>query len=635
MSLDQFWLSNFAPIAGLCFLFLLNLRNQLLDARSRYIFYAVLTVEAFELLVANVEVWLSDLTYHTLWRDICSATGYIARPLILMLLVLMLAPKERTKLQNRLLFTPMIVDVIAAFSVFFTDIVYSYTPDNIFVRGPLGTLPILIVLIYLVMLASVVRQNALHPYFDFGLTLLIVIYMAVSMGAETFFNIPNIGRTAMVFSTMFYFYLYQTSVLRRTMQAERENVTLKQALAETRQARIELLAAKQEAERANAAKSNFLSRMSHDIRTPLNGIIGLLEINRTHADDIELIRENQEKMHIAANHLLSLINEVLQMSKLEDDEIELLHVPSDLMDVSSTIVTMIKPRAELEGQTLLLNKLEIPVRYVYTSPLHLRQVFLNIYGNCVKYNKPNGSITTSTECLEHDEQHVIYRWTIQDTGIGMTPEFVEHIFEPFVRESDAPGARQTSPGTGLGMAIAKKIVDRMGGTIEVSSVLGEGSTFVITIPFDVAEAPAGDATNDMVASVEGLTILLAEDNDLNTEIARTLLEDQGAQVTCVADGAAALEAFQTSEPGGFDAILMDIMMPVMDGFEATSAIRHSGHPDALDVPIIAMTANAFAEDEQKCLEAGMNAHLAKPINVTTVVNTISRCVDARENGCRS
>ena len=391
-----------------------------------------------------------------------------------------------------------------------------------------------------------------------------------------------------------------------------------------------LIAAKQEAERANNAKTDFLLRMSHDIRTPLNGIIGLLKINKTHADDTELVRANQEKMSIAANHLLSLINDVLQMSKLDDDAIELAHEPCDLNEVSRTISTMLTAKVEQEGQTMKIGEMDLPVRYVLTSPLHLRQIFLNIYSNCVKYNKPGGSVTTSVECLRNDGEHVEYRWTISDTGIGMSPEFLERIFEPFVQEN-APAARTSYQGTGLGMSIVKKLVDKMGGTIEVSSVEGSGSTFVVTIPFEVADAPQAESAQpeDGTGSIKGLRLLLAEDNELNTEVAKTLLEDQGATVLTARDGAQALKAFQESPVGSIDAILMDVMMPTMNGIESAHAIRACSRPDAASIPIIAMTANAFVEDEQRCLAAGMNAHLPKPIDIAQVVSVVSRCVGER------
>ncbi len=607
MELDQFWLTNLAPAFGLCFLFLLNNRNQVLDERSRRLFYAVIFTEALELLAGDLEVWLSTLDHYVIWRGVCSGIGYFARPFILMLLVLMMAPKKRTPLQNFLLYTPNAINFVLSFSVLFCNIAYYYDDANIFHRGPLGYLPMVAVGIYMLILVCVVRQKVLARYFDFGLMLLIVVYIGVSLIAETVYDVENIGRTAIVYGTLFYLYLFQMARLKQAVQAERE------------------------ADRANSAKSNFLSRMSHDIRTPLNGIIGLLEINKAHADDIELVRENQDKMRVAADHLLSLINDVLEMSKLEDDEIELVFEPCDLMENSRTISSIMQTKISLEGQTHKLGKLDIPVRYVYASPLHLRQIFLNIYSNCIKYNKPGGSITTSTECLSHNSKRVVYRWTISDTGIGMSPEYLTRIFEPFTQEDDRTAPRTSYQGTGLGMSIVKKLVDRMDGTIEVSSVKGEGTTFVVTIPFDVAPAPEASQLEQKVeASIDGLTILLVEDNELNTEIAKTLMEDQGAMVLTAANGKAAVEAFEGSEPGSIDAILMDMMMPVMNGLDATQAIRRLERADAANVPIIATTANAFAEDAQKCLDAGMNSHLPKPIDITKLIQTVSACVAERK-----
>ncbi len=620
MADDPLMLSNLAPVFGLCFLFLLNFRNRVLDDQSRRLFYFILMSEALELLVANVESMLSDLPFCTPERMLCSAFGYIVRPLILMLFIFMLASKRRTRLQSALLYGPMAICVVASFSVFFTDIVYSYTADNHFVRGPLGTLPIAIVCVYMIILIVVVRQKTLRPYFDFGLAVFIVVYMAASMGIETFLDVSNVGRTAMVYSTMFYFYLFQTGVLRRTLEAEAGERARNEALS----------LAKREADRANAAKSSFLSRMSHDIRTPLNGIIGLLEINKAHADDIELVRANQEKMHVAADHLLELINDVLEMSKLEDEEIELAHEPCDLYDTSTTVSSIIQTKIAEEGQTFIMNGFDFPVRYVYTSPLHLRQVFLNIYSNCIKYNKDHGTITTTMECLRNAPDLVTYRWTISDTGIGMSPEYLEHIFEPFTQEGDTVGARTNYKGTGLGMAIVKKIVDRMGGTIEVTSTKGEGTTFVLTISFEVA-APIEEADEAVVnAEIRGARVLVAEDNELNAEIVQTLLEDRGAHVKIARDGCEVVQMFTDAAPKTYDVVLMDIMMPNMSGIEATSAIRRSNHADALSIPIIAMTANAFAEDAQRCLDAGMNAHLAKPIDLEELTRTIARCTEERK-----
>ena len=389
----------------------------------------------------------------------------------------------------------------------------------------------------------------------------------------------------------------------------------------------QLSVAVQEADRANAAKTSFLSRMSHDIRTPLNGIIGLLEIDAAHPDDRELVDSNREKMRVSANHLLSLLNDVLQMSKLESGEIVLGHEPIDLNRLSAEVMTIISQRAAESGITLENDKHSEPVStpWVYGSPLHLRQIFLNIYTNCIKYNKLGGSITTLFQCVEKDEKTVTYRWTISDTGIGMSKEFLGRIFDPFTQEKT--DARSIYQGTGLGMAIVRGLVEQMHGSIEVGSTLGVGSTFTITIPFEIAESvevkPA--RRNDVEqADIHGLCLMLAEDNDLNAEIARMLLEDAGVIVTVVGDGQQAVSLFREEPAGTFDVILMDVMMPVMDGLTATKTIRALDRPDARTIPIIAMTANAFEEDAKKCLAAGMNAHLAKPLDIGKLIATIAQ-----------
>lgn len=386
---------------------------------------------------------------------------------------------------------------------------------------------------------------------------------------------------------------------------------------------LELREAVFQAQKANAAKSSFLSRMSHDIRTPLNGIIGLIKINETHMDDRELVKTNQDKMLVSADHLLSLINDVLQMSKLEDENIEISHEPIDLDEISREVGTIISGRTAEAGIAFEIGKQELPVSYVYGSPLHIRQIFLNIYGNCIKYNKPHGKVTTTLKCLGEKNGIVTYRWTISDTGIGMSEEFLKHIFEPFVQEHS--DARTVYSGTGLGMSIVKKIIDRMNGTIVVTSKEGEGSTFVITLPFEIAEKPEEiPAEMDGEVNIAGLHLLLAEDNELNAEIARTLLEDEGAITTIVNDGQQAVDIFSRNKPGTFDAILMDIMMPEMDGLSATKAIRALDREDAGTIPIIAMTANAFDEDEKKCMEAGMNAHLVKPLDIQKMREAVCR-----------
>lgn len=395
-------------------------------------------------------------------------------------------------------------------------------------------------------------------------------------------------------------------------------------VAEEKKRQRQLEKALQTARRANRSKTDFLRRMSHDIRTPLNGIIGLLEIDEAHFDNIDLIRSNHEKMMISANHLLSLVNDVLQMSKMEDGSIELARESIDLLYLTKDIVTIVVDRALEAGirWNYERGKTVISYRYIYGSPVHLRQIFLNIYSNCIKYNRHGGTITTIVDALRDRDGICRYRWTISDTGVGMSQEFLSHIFEPFSQEKN--DARSIYQDTGLGMSIVKNLVDLMGGTIAVTSKEGVGSTFVITLPFEIAPTPS-DAPSPEAhppRGIKGLHLLLAEDNELNAEIAAMLLQDQGAKITVVSDGAQAVEAFQANPAGTFDAILMDVMMPVLDGIEATKQIRSQDHPDASTIPIIAMTANAFREDEQKCLAAGMNAHLAKPLQMKKVIETI-------------
>ena len=397
---------------------------------------------------------------------------------------------------------------------------------------------------------------------------------------------------------------------------------------EERNRQQELKKAKEAAERANVAKTSFLSRMSHDIRTPLNGIIGLLKIDEQHADNRELVDANREKIRVSADHLQSLINDVLQMSKLENGEFNLEYEALDLNQLSRDVLTIVEMRAEEAGITLEYGKDsdEVKYPYVYGSALHLRQIFVNVYSNAIKYNHVGGRIMTHFKLLGQEGDQVRYEWQISDTGIGMKPEFLEHIFEPFAQERT--DARSIYRGTGLGMAIVKSLIDRMGGTIEVTSEEGVGSTFRIELSFRIAAKEELIEKKERLkeGSVEGLHLLMAEDNELNAEIAKLQLEEAGAEVTVVKDGQQAVELFEKLPAATFDAILMDIMMPVMDGLSATRAIRALEREDAGEIPIIAMTANAFEEDEKKSLEAGMNAHLSKPLKIELVVATIADLV---------
>lgn len=381
-----------------------------------------------------------------------------------------------------------------------------------------------------------------------------------------------------------------------------------------------------QAQIASAAKTSFLARMSHDIRTPMNGILGLIEINEKHADEQEFTSQNRKKAKVAANYLLSLINDVLQLSKLEDPEVNLAYEAFDIKELAKDIHTIIKMRAVEYGITLDYESFaeSFPYPYVWGSPLHVRQIFINILSNAIKYNKKNGSISCAISSWKTEQNQVVYRVIISDTGIGMSEEFLKHVFDPFSREHD--GVNSTYEGTGLGMSIVKQLIEKMDGTIEVESQEGRGSTFTIELPFTIAkkEEIQNEETEADACDISGVKVLLVEDNELNMEIAETFLKDAGAAVTRAINGQQAVYLFSENPPGRFDVILMDVMMPIMNGYEATRKIREMERPDARTIPIIAMTANAFVEDIQESREAGMNEHLAKPLDIGKVIATICR-----------
>ncbi len=383
------------------------------------------------------------------------------------------------------------------------------------------------------------------------------------------------------------------------------------------------------AEQASRAKTEFLLRMSHDIRTPINGIMGMLDIADKNADDLAKQADCRAKIRAASDILLDLINEVLDTSKLESGEVKLEHVPFNLVDVSTEVYNAIQKQAADRDIEIVQEGCSAEYAHLVGSPLHLKRLMMNIVSNAVKYNKDHGKIYIT--CREFDAcgDRVKLQFKCRDTGIGMSEQFLAHIFEPFAQENSS--ARTRYAGTGLGMSIVKKLVDRMGGTITVESTKGEGSTFDVILPFDIdrtAPAARTPAQDTAPADIQGVKVLLAEDNELNMEIARFLLEDAGAHVTAVWNGKEALDAYLASAPGSFDVVLMDIMMPVMDGYEATRAIRAAARPDARTIPIIAMTANAFVEDRLASQKAGMNAHLAKPLDAKLIVKTIAALVPA-------
>lgn len=379
-------------------------------------------------------------------------------------------------------------------------------------------------------------------------------------------------------------------------------------------------------EKAAAAKSQFLANMSHDIRTPINGIMGMLEIIRKTKGNQDKEEECLDKIEVSSKLLLSLVNDVLDMAKLDTDAVVLSHEPFNLDRICNETVEAVSFQAEEAGLEVTGEHGDYTGINVLGSPLHLKKILINLFSNSVKYNKPNGKIHMSMKTLERTEDTITCEFKIRDTGVGMSQEFVEKkLFHPFVQADTS--SRSNYTGTGLGMSIVKQLIDKMGGTISVESELGEGSCFTVVIPFEIDhEASLKQSEEAENADISGLNIMVAEDNELNMEIIEFLLTEQGAHVEKVQNGQEALDKFEGSEAGTYDVILMDLMMPLMDGISATKAIRASKHAEAETIPIIAMTANAFYEDERKCLDAGMNAHLAKPLDMKMVVSTIAECV---------
>ena len=378
----------------------------------------------------------------------------------------------------------------------------------------------------------------------------------------------------------------------------------------------------QEAERANKAKTDFLLRMSHDIRTPLNGIRGMLDIADHYSSDLEKVKECMRKVRESSNILLELINEVLDMSKLESGEVTLEHVPFDLEDISGEVFTVIDKMAEEQGIEILEDCKADHTKLI-GSPMHFKRLLLNILGNAIKYNKPHGKVYVSCQEVEFDGKTAVFETVIRDTGIGMSEEFQKHLFEPFQQENAT--ARSKYGGTGLGMSIAKSLAEKMNGTIACESKKDIGTTFTVQIPFEVDFANHTNVIEEGQEdfSIAGKTLLLVEDNDINLEIAQFILSETGAKTIVARNGQEAVEAFKNSKQGEISAILMDLMMPVLDGYQATRLIRAMDREDAQDITIIAMTANAFVEDKIATRKAGMNAHISKPLDAKEVIRIIA------------
>ena len=453
---------------------------------------------------------------------------------------------------------------------------------------------------------------------DYDITLMLLI-PADSVAVSTLNMMNSTIRTEIIFMSAMALMLLLAvigfiRVQRSSQMVKREQETNK-----------ELNRLRMVAESANAAKSTFLNNMSHDIRTPMNAIIGFTNIALKHSPPPE-IKSCLDKISDSSEHLLALINDVLDISRIESGKIKFVPEAVDITEVSDSVLTIMDGYLSNRNITFKTELTEPKTPFVLTDAVRVREVLVNILGNAVKFTQDGGTITFAVSYLPGiDDRHVNVRYRISDTGIGMSEEFVDHIFDEFSQEEH--GARTQYQGTGLGMAITKRYVDLMGGTISVESKKGVGSTFIVELPMEITDACEVKKKDYSVGKMDltGLKILLAEDNDLNAEIAMVQLEELGIQITRASDGEEAVRIFAENPQGTFNLILMDVMMPKMNGYEATKAIRSlPNRPDAAAIPIIAMTANAFAEDVQASLDAGMNGHLSKPIVMDEVIKAIAR-----------
>ena len=437
---------------------------------------------------------------------------------------------------------------------------------------------------------------------------------------EVFRNLP-LSVTAVVFLYLlifgiFCFWGYRADLTHRKQEQEKDE-----------KYKAELLRTAKKAEAANEAKTEFLQRMSHDIRTPINGICGMINVADHYADNMEKQTECRAKIKKTSHLLLELINEVLDMSKLESDEVVLEDIPFNLNSIFEEILGVIEHMAAEQNIRIIWEEKEVTHWNLIGSPVHVKRILMNILSNAVKYNKENGYVYIS--CREIPSKQTAMptlEFVCRDTGIGMTEAFQKRIFEPFAQEH--AGSRTKFAGTGLGMPITKKLVEKMSGTISFESKESAGTTFVIRIPFQIdADMKDRNETEEKTeTSIQGLHVLLTEDNELNMEIAEFVLQNEGAVVTKAWNGQKAVDIFRKSRPGEFDAILMDIMMPVMNGYEAAKMIRSLDREDAKVIPIIAMTANAFTEDKMRAKEAGMDEHIAKPVDGKLLVKVINELV---------
>ena len=618
MSFKEFLNNNFAEIIGLIFIWIIINEKNVLDKKDIKSFKNILYCEFFELVAFNIERMVSYLSEPTIIRIILSAIAYSLRALLIYLFIRLIWPHENNKKARTLLLIPTLACVVCGFSPLFTKIVYYFDENNHFHRGPLGLMFLIITIGYILLFVYyVIKERKNDKKMNSSILFLIAFFIIFSTIMSTIYDIEWMGRLSIVYGTVFCLFAIDINKLQQAIYVLKENEELKNTLKELEEV-------KKKAEVANEAKTTFLLNMSHDIRTPMNGIIGMLDIADRFPNDLDRQNECRKKVKTASNILLELVNDVLDRSKLESGEVVLEHIPFDLKDVIKDIRESLSKQEEDAGVQIIESSFNVEHTKLIGSPLHLKRIYMNIISNAIKYNKENGKIYLFLEETKFDGHDATIEFTCKDTGIGMSKEFMEHIFEPFAQENQT--ARTSYNGTGLGMSIVKSIIDKMDGAIEVDSQKDKGSTFVVSIPIEINRSHVIEKHEDeMNYSIDGLNILLVEDNELNMEIAEFLLNEHGANVTKAYNGKEAIDIIQ--KENNIDVILMDVRMPVMDGYQATKEIRqYEVKTKKGRTPIIAMTANAFVEDKLKAKEIGMDGYISKPLDEKLVIKTISDLV---------
>ncbi len=540
------------------------------------------------------------------------SSGYIAYFFFCFCALRFNSPAITEKRWRTLIHIPVLLLIVVLVASLWTGWVFSIEPDGTYVRGPLFAM-------FVFVLAN-------------GYTL-----GAIAVSVAGYLKERTVARRRMMINYVVYVIpLVAGTILQfffSTLPSSNMGMTLTMLLIFMDNQKRLLQKKILDAEAANAAKSEFLSRMSHDVRTPINGIIGMIGIARDHVDDPARVGLCLDKVDGAADQLLTLVNDVLDMSKIESDGMDFTHERFNLLDMLHSIDGLSQSLAHDKGVTVRsINEDALHHPWLMGSPTHVRSVLVNIVSNAIKYTDAGGEVNCSLRELDDAPAgKVLVEFTVADTGIGMSRDFAKRVFEPFTQEN--AGGRTTYQGSGLGLAIVKKIVDGMGGTIDLETALGEGSTFTVVLPFECAQGAEGDggagAASGSAASLSdslvGLSALLVDDNDLNVEIAQYVLEEAGVAVRVAKDGQQAIEVFEENPAGTFDVVLMDVMMPVMDGLEATRRLRSLDRADAMTVPVIGMSANAFAEDVSKGKQAGMSDYVIKPISRKKLTEALSRC----------